>query len=61
MRVELVISLYMVSLENPENQNLNPHFNVYLLRQCYHKVYESMLISEIKRAYIINPILHEGG
>ena len=51
----------MVSLENPENQNLNPHFNVYLLRQCYHKVYESISISEIKRAYIINPILYGGG
>ena len=60
MIVELVISLYMVSLENPENQNLNPHFNVYLSRQCYHKVYESISISEIKHAYITNPILHGG-
>ena len=24
---KLVIRLYMVSLENPENQNLNAHFN----------------------------------
>ena len=37
-KVDLVTSLYMVNLENPENQNLNAHFNLRLLKQCYHEV-----------------------
>ena len=41
----------MVSLENPENQNLNAHFNFHLLNQCYQKVYQRVSISEIKRVY----------
>ena len=41
----------MLSLENPENQDLNAHFNLDLLKQCYHKVYQSISISDIKRVY----------
>ena len=41
----------MVSLENPENQILNAHFSLHLLKQCYRKVYQSISISEIKLVY----------
>ena len=43
--------IYMVSLENPENQVLNVHFSLHLLKKNYHKVYQSISISEIKRVY----------
>ena len=45
----VVVGLYMASLENAENQNLNAHFILHLLKQCHHKVYPSISISEIKR------------
>ena len=49
----------MVSLENPENQLLNAHFSLHLLKQCLKqkfasfktKVYQSISISEKKRVY----------
>ena len=38
-------------LKISENQNFNARFNLHLLKQCYHKVYQSILKSEIKRVY----------
>ena len=43
--------IYMASLENPENQVLNVHFSLRLLKKCYHRLYQSISKSEIKRVY----------
>ena len=48
--ITVVISLYMVSLENPENQNSEIAANTSEAGTwCYHKVYESISIKKIKR------------
>ena len=44
----------MVNLENPENQTLNAHFSLHLLKQCYNLVDQNISISEIKRVYVFS-------